>query len=164
MIMEQLISWSGFLGAWLLVAGPLYQASVELEEEDFERDSFSQAAQTVAAPAPVSRWWWLIPPLGYLLHRQRARSYRELVIRAISRDQREQLVQFSAKATGWGFVAAGAFFIAVKETWELHELYQWPVALFWILIPAMVVLAALQTAVRQKRNRELLTDSDPAAS
>ena len=161
--MEQLISWSGFVGAWLLVAGPLYQASVELEEEDFERDSLSRAVAVVTSPAPVSRWWWLIPPVGYVLHRRRARAYRELVIRAISRDEREQLIQFSAKATGWGFVAVGAFFIAVKETWELHEVYDWPLAVFWILIPVMIVLAALQTVVRQQRNRELLAESGPAA-
>ena len=30
------IAWSGFLSAWLLVAGPIYQAAIELEEEDVE--------------------------------------------------------------------------------------------------------------------------------
>jgi hypothetical protein len=29
---HELILWSGFLGAWLLVAGPLYQAAQELDE------------------------------------------------------------------------------------------------------------------------------------
>ena len=28
--MNQLIAWAGFLGAWLLVAGPLYQGAIEL--------------------------------------------------------------------------------------------------------------------------------------
>ena len=35
--MESLIAWSGFLGAGLLVAGPIYQAVIELEAEAFER-------------------------------------------------------------------------------------------------------------------------------
>lgn len=159
MIMEQLIGWSGFVGAWALVAGPLYQASIELEEEDFEREAFSEAMEAVTAPPTVSRWWWLIPPVGYLLNRRRARHHRDLVLRAVSRDQREQLVQFSAKATGWAYVAIGAFFIALKETWELRELYGWPLAVFWILVPVMIILTALQTTVRQKRNHETLAGS-----
>ena len=36
--MHELILWSGFFGAWLLVAGPLYQAALELSEEDISRD------------------------------------------------------------------------------------------------------------------------------
>jgi hypothetical protein len=28
--MEQLVAWAGFFGAWLLFAGPLYQANLEL--------------------------------------------------------------------------------------------------------------------------------------
>ena len=27
--MNQVIAWAGFLGAWLLVAGPLYQGAIE---------------------------------------------------------------------------------------------------------------------------------------
>jgi hypothetical protein len=32
-----IIAWCGFLGAWLLVAGPLDQAVREVEENEFER-------------------------------------------------------------------------------------------------------------------------------
>jgi hypothetical protein len=32
--MEQLIIWAGFLGAWLLVAGALHQARVELRSAE----------------------------------------------------------------------------------------------------------------------------------
>jgi hypothetical protein len=35
--MNQVIAWAGFLGAWLLVAGPLYQGALELREEDVDR-------------------------------------------------------------------------------------------------------------------------------
>jgi hypothetical protein len=41
--MPELIAVCGFLGAWLLVIGPLGQAVRELEEEEFERDSFARA-------------------------------------------------------------------------------------------------------------------------
>ena len=39
--MHELILWSGFFGAWLLVAGPLYQAALELSEEDISRDDMA---------------------------------------------------------------------------------------------------------------------------
>jgi len=34
---NEAIAWATFAGAWLLVAGPLYQGSVELSELDFDR-------------------------------------------------------------------------------------------------------------------------------
>ena len=36
--MDEVIAWATFAGAWLLVAGPLYQGSVELGELDFDRE------------------------------------------------------------------------------------------------------------------------------
>ena len=36
--MNQVIAWAGFLGAWLLVAGPLYQGAIELREEEVDRE------------------------------------------------------------------------------------------------------------------------------
>jgi len=55
------VAWAGFAGAWLLVAGPIYQAAIELEAEEIERDAIRDAAQAVPGPPPNSRWWWLIP-------------------------------------------------------------------------------------------------------
>ena len=53
--MPDLIAFCGFLGAWLLVIGPLGQAMRELEEEEFERDSFARAEQQVEKPRPSPR-------------------------------------------------------------------------------------------------------------
>ncbi len=67
-----------------------------------------------------------------------------------------QFVRFSEKATGWIFVAGGAFFIAIKETWELLEAYAWPE---WLIVPIvliMVVAAAANTVVRVRRSHQLL--------
>jgi hypothetical protein len=44
--MHTVILWSGFLGAWLLVAGPIYQAVLELEAEGMETDRIRVAAAT----------------------------------------------------------------------------------------------------------------------
>ena len=60
--MPHVIAWCGFLGAWLLVAGPLDQAVREIEETGFEHEALEEAKGRVEEPAPVSRWWLLLPP------------------------------------------------------------------------------------------------------
>ena len=37
--MNEVIAWVTFAGAWLLVAGPLYQGAVELDELDVDREA-----------------------------------------------------------------------------------------------------------------------------
>ncbi|MET0693842.1 MAG: hypothetical protein ABWY56_07920 [Propionibacteriaceae bacterium] len=160
--MHYLIAWSGFLGAWLLVAGPMYQAVLELDEEDFERDVLSRATATVPPPPRSSPWWWLLPPVAYVLQRRQSQAYRRAVMDALPPESIKQLVRFKNMATGWAFVAFGAFFIAVKETWELQEVYEWPIAVFWVLLVVLVVLCTLNTAVRT-RNSHRLTDGPAPA-
>jgi hypothetical protein len=49
--MNEVIAWVVFAGAWLLVAGPLYQGSVELGELDIDREGDEQRS----AHAPACR-------------------------------------------------------------------------------------------------------------
>ena len=73
-LLGYLILWAGFAGAWLLVAGPLHQARVELAEEDLERERFTDAMTEVGPPPRTSAWWWLLPPLRlWIGHRRRDR-------------------------------------------------------------------------------------------
>ena len=160
---QGLIAWSGFVGAWLLLAGPIYQAAIELGSEAWERDAVARASSRVAPPDHVSAWWWLLPPVGYVLQRRARRRYRQAVMSLFTAEQMQQFVRFSNKATGWHFVGAGAFFIALKETWELAEHYEWPGAFFWVLVPVMFIVCALNTAVRIRRNQEYLGGSAPEA-
>ena len=56
--MDALIAWATFAGAWMLVAGPLYQGSVELTRLDFDREGIR--GRVAAGPAAVggpSAWW-----------------------------------------------------------------------------------------------------------
>jgi hypothetical protein len=55
-------------------------------------------------------------------------------------------------ASAWIFVAAGASLIAIKETWELHEHYEWPGWTFWALVGAMVLVCAVRVASRLRRH------------
>ena len=66
--MPHVIAWCGFLGAWLLVAGPLDQAVREIEEAGFEHEVLEAAKAHVEEPPPVSRWWLVLPPLNAWLY------------------------------------------------------------------------------------------------
>ena len=148
--MDEVIAWATFAGAWLLVAGPLYQGSVELGELDFDREGIEgiKASAVQAAQGRPSPWWWLLPPVMYVLHRRWARAYRRATFAQLTELQREQFISFRNKATGWFTVAGGAALLAAGETWQLVGHYDWPVWLFWLLIAVMLTLAMLNTALR----------------
>lgn len=77
------------------------------------------------------------------------------MIGKLTRFQLEQWMFFSETATAWMFVATGAFLIAVKETWELREAYEWEDWAFWALIAVMVVVCIANTAMRISRRQTI---------
>jgi hypothetical protein len=146
--MDEAIAWAVFAGAWLLVAGPLYQGSVELGELDVDRQGIQgKAAAAQAAKARPSPWWWLLPPVMYVLHRRWYKALRQAMVAQLTQAQREQLTSFQNKTAGWFTVAAGATLLAAGQTWQIVQHYSWPVWLFWLLIAAMLAAAVLNTAV-----------------
>jgi hypothetical protein len=154
--MHEVIAWSGFLGAWLLVAGPLFQAAVELDEQGDRRAGIGQAARQVGERPRLSPWWWLLPPVAYVKQYRRQRDYRRQVFDALTAEQVEGFVEFASVATGWSMVAAGAFFIAVKETYEVVELYAWPLWVFVVLLVVMLAVCAANTVVRVRRAHQMV--------
>jgi hypothetical protein len=159
--MNQVIAWAGFLGAWLLVAGPLYQGALELREEEVDRDAIEASKANVARPESPSPWWWLLPPVMYVLWRRRSGAYRKAALAQLNPAQREQFASFVNKASGWFTVAAGACLLAAEQSWNLIERYHWPGWLFWLLIVAMLGAAVLNTALRMSR-RVLLEGAQAA--
>jgi hypothetical protein len=149
--MIRVFDWCGFLGAWLLVAGPLLQAARELQEEDIERDDMARAAATLPRPPPVSAWWLLLPPAYYQLRRRRLHAYRQAVLDAMPSDKAHAFQSFREKADAWLFVASGAALLALKETWALREAYEWPALAFWLLIALMCSLCLANTLARMHR-------------
>jgi hypothetical protein len=148
--MNEAIMWARFVGAWLLVAGPLYQGSVELDELDVDREGIEgiKASAVQAARDRPSAWWWLLPPVMYVLHRRWSRAFREAGFARLTDVQREQLTSFRNKATGWFTVAVGGTLLAIGETWQIVEDHNWPVWLFWLLVVVMLAGSVLNTAVR----------------
>ena len=154
--MELLVHIAGFLGGWLLVAGPLYQASIELDEEALDRDEWGKVHAALPQPERISPWWWLLPPVAYLKQRRASKAYQAAVLRSLTPQQLSDSVAFVSKARGWFIVAAGASLIAFKETWELVHLLEWHVAVFWVLVVVMPVLCIGHTVISAKRKRRLL--------
>ena len=146
--MEYVIAICGFVGGWLLVAGPVWQAAIELREEEVDQEAIEAVKSSIEVPAPISAWWWLLPPVAYLLQLRRRREYQEKFNAALAPEQLQQTVSFFNKANGWVIVAIGGFLIAVKETWELVEQFHWPLWVFWILFVVMPIVA-LASAVRK---------------
>ena len=153
------ILWCGFFGGWLLVAGPVYQAALELGDQDLSRDDLQPAA-AYTPPPKVSPWWWLLPPIGYWLQRRRSRLARREIMLYWTPEQRAGFVDFANRATGWMVVAMGAALIAAKETYELVENYEWPSWVFWPMAILMAALSAAHTVVRLRKTRMILQGAD----
>ncbi len=135
--MHAVVLWFGFLGAWLLVAGPVYQAGVELRAEEEASERFRHLATRVEAPATVSAWWWLLPPVHVVLTQRRRAELRRQVVDLLTPEDLEVVRRYLAIARGWTYVAGGAALIALKETWELLEHYELPVAVYVVVVLVM---------------------------
>ena len=146
--MDQVIAWCLFAGSWLLVGGPLYQAAIELNEMEVDREGFQAIAQQLPRPKMPSPWWWLLPPVMYFLARHVNEQNQRAIFAAMNDAQREQFISFRNKAAGWLTVAFGATLLAVGETWDITEHYKWPQWVFWALLVFMMASAVLNTALR----------------
>ena len=151
--MSTFAAWCGFLGTWLLVVGPVYQAALELMEQDTHREQLVALSERIPKK-PVSRWWWLLPPVLWVLTRRAAQAHREAVMAEMDAAHIDDLQTFINKATGWLFVGLGGLFIASKETWELCEHYEWSAWVFWGVTALMVYLCLSTAAGLVKRRQD----------
>ena len=154
------IHWAGFLGAWLLDAGPLYQAAIELMEDAEQSSDIQESMRDAPVVEQVSRWWWLFPPAYFILRRRSSTRQQAALFRTMTSEQRRRMLTFVNKAGGWMTVAAGAFLIALKETWELTEVSHWPAWLFWVLAFVLAVASIWNAGVRLARSNDILRSYD----
>lgn len=154
--MQTFVTWCEFVGAWLLVAGPLRQAAIELDDEDWDRDQRAQVAANAPLPVGISAWWWLLPPVAYLLRRRRVTEQRHALLRSLGAEQVDRIMHYRGKAGAWISVSGGAFLLAIGATWALREHYAWPRGVFWALLLAGTVLSALNTVGRERRRHAIV--------
>ena len=160
--MEHVILVLGALGAWLLVAGPLFQAALELQEQEIDREEIDKVTSSVEAQPSMSPWWWLLPPVAYLKQRNLSKAHRQAVMNALGPRQVEQTISFLNKASGWMIVAAGAFLIAIKESWEVVEHFEWPLWAFIVIVVLAPLLCIGHTAIRMVNSAKALGLERPA--
>lgn len=155
MDVEHIILWCGFLGTWLLVAGPIFQASLELKEQDLEVDRLREIKKSLPINKHVSVWWWLFPPAKIILEARHNRAYEMAYMQALSDTDRESVVNFDNKANGWLMVGGGAFLLALKETYDLCiYLHTWPY-LFAIVSLVMLMICLWYTTLQNIRADQL---------
>lgn len=156
--MEKLTVICGFLGAWLLVAGPIYQAALELREQDIEEQRIREARNTVTPPEPVSNWWWLLPPLKVYFVKRRTRDYRRRYFAALSPEDSKALLLFVNKATAWLMVAGGGLLVAISETDNLSQTFHWDFGWFLAIVIVLLGISIGNTVERINRNDNILKD------
>ncbi|WP_426574905.1 hypothetical protein [Aquihabitans sp. McL0605] len=154
--MADLMVWCAFFGTWLLVAGSSYQALQELHAEELEFDRIRLLSPGEEALPRTSRWWLAFPPVWFVLEHRRREQHRRLVIDAMSDEDYEAVTRYVNKATGWLYVGAGSFLIAVTETYALVHAHDWPIALFWVLLVVMAALCVGNGVARENRSAEHL--------
>ncbi|MGZ4515932.1 MAG: hypothetical protein ACXVX5_14775 [Mycobacterium sp.] len=115
-----------FLGAWVLVAGPMYQGAVEMSGVNAVRSAIRSRANAIAHLERVSLWWWLLPPVAYVMTNRKENAWRQQVMASLTQDQRAEFLSYSNKGAGWFMVGAGAVLIGIKEAAELVEVLGWP--------------------------------------
>lgn len=153
----------GFAGAWLLVAGPIYQAAIELRKDQISQDRLAAAGSTVPRPPAVSAWWWLLPPVRLILDNQRRNRYQQAVLVSLSPDDLDTMLGFISNATGWLFVATGGLLIAMRETFELVEHLELAPIFYWLTVVVMFTLCALNAAYRIAGSDRLRAGTQPGA-
>ena len=114
--------WLTFVGSRTLVAGSVFQAVLELQEQNNIRDEVANVLKSAPPPAAVSAWWWLVPPIAYAFERRRWKARQETMMAALADRQRTLL--------------------ATSETRQVCDAYDWSTP-----VTVMLVVAAMVAAV-----------------
>jgi hypothetical protein len=154
-------AWCGFVGAWVLVAGPVYQGAVELAEMEVDRTAIRSTAEAVPRPDRVSPWWWLVPPVAYVKISRKQSVWQQQVMASLTPQQRLGFITYSNKAAGWFIVGAGAALIGVEQAVGLTEAMGWPGLTTIPLVLAALAAAAGYTVRRMHLTQRALQAEEP---
>ena len=141
------------IGDWLLFAGPLLQAAIELREEadgwDDVHKHLRQATRSDDWPKRVSFLWWLLPPVKVHLERKRSDRARSIISRELSDEELKMFRIFGLKARAWVIVSGGAWLMALATSYqvlcgEFHfSLIGWAVAIIFISFACLSSITAI---------------------
>lgn len=154
--MELIILIAGFIGAWLLVAGSVYQAALELQEQRIDGERLRDLGSKMARPPRVSAWWWLLPPIMIILVKRQREKYQKAYYDLLTVEESELILSYFHKSTAWLYVSFGGFLLAAKETYELDGHLHLNLAFFFVAIIVLLVASVMNTAVRIHRSEQIL--------
>ena len=150
--MHEAVYWVGFIGAWFLFVGPVYQSALELREEEDARTTMQRVLQDTQPPERVSPWWWLLPPVAIVLIFRRRGRHLEVIDSAMTEEDRDAIGHYKKVARGWWFVGAGAWCIFLKEAWELAEHREWSSGGYWVVVVVLTMVGLGGGGARGERD------------
>jgi len=162
--MELFVDIASFCGAWLLVAGPIFQSFLELRDQDIRFDRIREVRKNMPPQPHVSNWWWLLPPIHFYLSHKYGDDYKAKYLDALDDDDVEALIDFRSKSLGWMMVAGGGLLIATKETYELLEHVAHPAWVFWVAIVVMSYVSVSFTIISARRRDQIFSQHAPTKS
>jgi hypothetical protein len=149
--MTNFFLWFSFIGAWFLFAGPIYQAVLELQDEDIEIERIRATGSRIQRSPRISAWWWLLPPVRIWKQIRQGKQDRQRIFELLSPEDAQAMLSFNSKATAWLYVAFGGFCIASKETYELCKHNDWGTAVLALLVFGMLGLSIANLLYRLRR-------------
>lgn len=147
--MSTIITCCGLFGVWLLFAGPVYQAALELRDHNMAYDHIATVRKSIVRKH-TSWLWWLVPPVRMWLERRRSRAFAHAFLVALPNEHVGPLLAYLDKAAAWMFVAGGALLLAIKDTLVWVRSEGWPM---WIGTTGCLVLFAICVGITATRTR-----------
>jgi hypothetical protein len=151
----------GALGAWLLFIGPTRQAAIELMKEANEMSEIMKSIKSNARNIQIKRvsnFWWILPPVKIILTKINQRKQWDSVTENLSTGEFKSLSHFRTLASTWSCVAFGAWLIALKETFEMCEHFEFSMFIY-IAIVAIVTTVSLFQFRQVMRNNANFKES-----
>jgi hypothetical protein len=154
--METVLQIIAFIGSWLLFAGPIYQAALELQDEDIELDRIRSTGDVLRKEAHISGWLWVVPPYALYKRSKNKKIFMQKYLNSLTQVDIEQLISFRSKATAWMLVAIGGFCIASNETYILMHDIHWSIFVFILIVLAMLIASIAHLIYRIKQDHKLI--------
>jgi hypothetical protein len=145
--MDALELWLSFVGSWLLFTGAVYQSSLELKDEEFERGRVAAVQALQNIPPSPSPYWWFLPPVRLYLEYRRSQKYGRDFFNALSPEDMQAIISYKSKSNGWLLVAGGTWLLAISETNQLFSEHHIHKLLLWLTVVGLTILGILYTVL-----------------
>ena len=143
----------GFMAEWFLFTFSLYQAVVEIGEQEV---ILGQIKSTSKEYREVPAFYWLVPPFKVWLEKKRVERILHDI--TVNTEDFDQIFSLSNRAIAWTYIAVAEILIGVISTNEILELFNIEVSnmtfvginIFIIVISVMIVVYRTSDYVKNR--------------